>query len=169
MFYRFVQFYKAIHPKINPEEKTFVKKNLSPLQIKLFYRQSQVEQRHALDVANDLISQTISQLSISQTELTTLITAALLHDCGKSLFHIHIWQRIFIVLFFKMPFQMQKIICSKNNVFSRTIKLYKKHPHIGSHLAKKAGASSEITALIKYHHEPNSTLGLLLYNADNRN
>lgn len=165
MFYRFVQFYKAINPIITPDERTFVEATLSPLQTKLFYKQSQAEQRHALDVVMDLMSQS----SIPQNELCSLFIAALLHDCGKSLFKMHIWQRVFIVCFYKMPLPLRKVICSNKNIFSKTIKLYKRHPYWGSILAKKAGVNCEIIALIKNHHEPDSDLGILLYDADNRN
>ncbi|ADY56489.1 hypothetical protein Sgly_2200 [Syntrophobotulus glycolicus DSM 8271] len=164
MFYRVIQLYKAVFPKITPKEKAFVEEILSPSQTNLFYQQSPVEQRHALDVAGDLPAQ-----GLSEDEFHTLMTAALLHDCGKSLFHLYLWQRVFIVLFFHLPFSLQERICLKKNLLTKTIRIHKRHPIWGSFLARKTGATPEVQHLIKHHHKPKSNLGLLLYHADNRN
>lgn len=156
MFYRIKQFYKALFPSISPGEMEWVARTLSAPAFSLFCKQALPEQRHALDVTKSLLSE-IKTLVLSPDEYRNLITASLLHDCGKSLINLRLWQRILIVL--------------TNNWFchlSYTLNIAHKHAQWGELLAKEAGLNQQICLLIRQHHSPQTKLGKILQENDNK-
>ncbi|MDQ7096073.1 HD domain-containing protein [Desulfosporosinus sp. PR] len=164
MFYRIHQFAQAFFPRLHPSETLRATKILSPGARALFFRQSPAEQRHALSVAQSLM---IYQEILSSSEYLDLITAALLHDCGKSLVTIRLWQRVFIVLMQQMPDPLWIRAEKGPALWSAPLKVAKRHPLWGANLARKAGLNPRICLLIREHHTPGTRLGCLLHKADN--
>lgn len=164
MFYRVHQFFKAFFPRIKPSEIKWITDNLSPEACLLFLRQSRSEQRHALDVAQSILT---DNYALSYSGFHDLLTAALLHDCGKSLVSIRLWQRVFIVLMQKMPRTIWSRLESGHTVFALPLKIATQHAAWGACLAQQAGLNPEICLLIREHHTPTTELGRILERADN--
>jgi len=169
MFYRLHQLYHALFPKVDHTEYAWLHSILHSDALALFQRQTLTEQRHALDVAQDIEKQKESiACAFGEAQYQNLLQAALLHDCGKSLFKLHLWQRIFIVIIGYLPSQWQQILQKQSNIFGKTLLVYIQHPVWGKHFASQAGVNDQILNLIEKHHFPNSPLEILLYEADNR-
>ena len=86
--YRSRQVLHALRPRIDAEDLGFARQHLSPTELHLFDAMEKRDQRHALEVAGRLRAQGI--------EIEPLLTAALLHDCGKGA--VPVWLRIAQVL-----------------------------------------------------------------------
>jgi len=164
MFYRVHQFIKAIFPHLNSSEITWALDNLPPEAYPLFLKQSQSEQRHALDVAQSLMKE---QKSLTLSDFQNLLAAALLHDCGKSKVYNRLWHRVFIVLMQKMPHSMWSRLERSHTVFSVPLKTASQHAIWGGDLARGAGLDPAICLLIYEHHRPKTELGRILEGADN--
>lgn len=167
MFYRVRQFYDGLFPRISSKDLQLVHSYLSGALLHLFQTQSPADQRHALDVAIDLLQK---HDSLSPSQERSLIQAALLHDCGKIRYPIKIWQRVYIVLSAKLPQPAQEFLqgLTKYRSLSFPLILAQQHPQWGATLAAEAGLSKEAVELILNHHHPCSDAGELLYIADNR-
>jgi len=164
MYYRVNQFTHAFFPRIDSSEIKWAVNNLSPQACSLFFKQSQPEQRHALDVAKSLINY---QHDFTQADFQNLLTAALLHDCGKSVVSIRLWQRVFIVLMQKMPRPIWSYFEQGPAFLALPLKIATKHAIWGEALARKAGLDPNICHLIREHHTPQTDLGRILERADN--
>ena len=164
MFYRVHQFTHSFFPHIDSSEIKWARDNLTTEAYLLFLKQSRSEQRHALDVAQSIMN---NEHALSSSDLHNLLTAALLHDCGKSIVSIRLWQRIFIVLIKKMPKPIWSRLETSNTVFALPIKISTQHATWGECLAQKAGLNPEICLLIREHHTPKTQLGHILEKADN--
>ncbi len=169
MFYRFIQLWNALSPKIDNNEYAWVNSILQSNELELFFKQTLTEQRHAIDVALDINHQKHSiEQDLGETSFHHLIHAALLHDCGKSLFKLYLWQRVFIVVAGYLPYGIQDKLMKQRNILGKTLVIYKQHAAWGKRLASKAGICEEIQILIKKHHSPGNTSEYILYQADNR-
>ena len=165
MFYRINQFIRAIFSHIDPSDMNWALNHLSPEASELFLQQSQPEQRHAIDVAESIIK---AKYTLTFYDFQNLITAALLHDCGKSIVAIRLWHRVFIVLMHKMPQFFWSILERIHSIFAVPLKFDSRHAQWGGYLAKKAGLNSVVCILIHEHHTPTTELGRILEQADNK-
>lgn len=164
MFYRVRQFAHAFFPHINSTEVKWVTDSLSPAAGSLFFKQSLSEQRHAIAVAQSIMPY---KQSLSDCDFNNLLTAALLHDCGKSTVSIRLWHRVFIVLMQKMPQYIWSRLEASHSLFALPLQIATQHASWGERLAQKAGLNSEICLLIRQHHNPQTELGRILTSADN--
>jgi len=166
MFYRLHQFWLALFPHLQPEELTWLDSTLDQAALSLFYSQPIADQRHALDVAKSLAAH---KSSLNRDEYNLLLTAALLHDCGKSMANIHLWHRVFVVLMQNLPASVWVFLAKTPTPLASPLQMFSCHPAWGAELAAKAGLGPEICTLIQEHHCPSSRLGSLLFEADNAN
>lgn len=165
MIYRVLQFIRAMFPHIDPKDVEWALKQLSPEASNLFLQQSPPDQRHAIDVAKSIIK---ARSPISIDDFKNLVTAALLHDCGKSVIFLHLWHRVFIVLIQKTPNTLKERLENGHIIVSLPLKVDKRHALWGAQLTEQAGLNPEICQLIREHHNPKTDLGRLLEQADNK-
>lgn len=165
MIYRILQFAHTIFPHLNRQEVKWALKHLSPKASILFLQQSLADQRHAIDVTQSIIK---AKHPILIDDFKNLITAALLHDCGKSIVFIHLWERVFIVLIQITPHSLRSRIEHGLSRFSFPLKVDTRHALWGSYLAEQAGLNPEVCQLIRDHHKPRNNLGRFLEQADNK-
>lgn len=164
MFYRIVQFYRAFFPNVKSSEIKWVQENIPPETFALFLKQSPSEQRHSIDVAQSIIK---CKNQLVDSDYRTLQTAAIIHDCGKSLVRLRLWHRVFIVLMQKAPGTLWLQIEQSSTIFALPLKVATQHPLWGESLAQQAGIKPEVCLLIRTHHSPNTDLGRILEQADN--
>jgi putative nucleotidyltransferase with HDIG domain len=165
LFYRLRQIRQTYYPKLTAWEIAWVKTVLPPAAFALFWRQEQKEQRHAFDVAS-AIERSYPELSYEDQH--TLLTAALLHDCGKSLRPVLLWQRIFAVLAAFLPAGVRTALSRSKTPFSYPLRLAAEHPLWGAELAREAGLPDDCRRLIAEHHQPTTYLGRILQTEDDK-
>lgn len=169
VFYRLTQLYYAIIPRVKREEMSWLQEVLSEKELTLFRKQFLIEQRHALNVSQEILAQKSAiEQALGKTAFNDLLKTALLHDCGKSLIRLRLWQRVFIVIYQYLPNTIKDHISRQRNILSKTMVIYEQHPAWGSHLASKAGLSKEIQLLIENHHSPRNEIEKIIFEADSK-
>ena len=139
---------------------------LPPEQLALFRRMSTADQAHSLRVYQWLLAHGHQQ--------TDLLTAGLLHDCGKSAAHLAVWQRTLKVLLKKLaPDRWRKLSAPvPADDWRYPFYILAEHPQIGAQWAQEAGCSSLTCWLIANHEKdipsdhPNTPLLQALQQAD---
>lgn len=119
---------------------------LSPALMALFLRMQPGEQTHSLHVFKGL-----RQGGDAHPDL---LAAALLHDVGKSLHPLRLWERALIVLgkaFF--PRLAHRWGQAAPRGWRRAFVVAEHHPAWGAEMAARAGASPLTAALIRRHQE----------------
>ncbi len=147
--YRANQFWNAL-----PVHRKWVKTEallpyLSPTWIVLFRRMQPFEQAHAFKVFERLKSAGRSD--------PELLSAALLHDVGKILYPLSLFDRVVIVVgkyFFGERIKGWSL--GTPGRLSRPFVVAECHPEWGADLAAQAGASPRVTALIRSHQNRSS-------------
>ncbi len=120
---------------------------LSPPEMALFQRFSLKDQWHGLRV--------LRTLQAAGHTHPDLLTAALLHDVGKTAMPISIWERSLVVLTgWLLPRPAAAWGQSEPRGWRRPFAVRTQHPAWGAALAEAAGSSPLVVALIHRHQDP---------------
>lgn len=152
LLYRLRQFWHALEAQPDQEGLKLASSLLTPLQMALFGKLQYSEQAHALKV--------LTRLLMQGEEHPDLLAAALLHDCGKQLSPISSLQRAWIVIAQALfPAraeewgQVEQEMLAELPAWRRALAVAEQHPIWGAELARQAGASPLLQALISRHQE----------------
>ena len=169
--YRLGQFWRNMTaPPLSPEAMKEVTAVLTTEELALFSRFSFSEKQHSYRVLCTL-------RTAGQTE-QSLLTAALLHDVGKSCYSLKVWERSLAVLLAIMMPQRVKIWGQgEARGWRRPFVVKAQHPAWGSDMVAAAGGDPLTVALIRRHQEavpetpdsPEDQLLRLLQWADDQN
>ena len=148
--YRVRQFWRALSAQPDGRELAAAQAVLTPPQYALFRRMQPSEQAHSLGVLYQLHQQAIPPHELQ--------VAALLHDAGKCLAPLQLWERAWIVLAAAIaPGWAQR---QGSQPFQQAIPFWQRplvvacqHPEWGAKLAEEAGASALAVAVIRRHQE----------------
>jgi hypothetical protein len=145
--YRARQFFLALGAALGvapaPEAIALAEQILTPAQLALFRRMSRSEQAHSLIV--------LQKLTAQNERDPNLLTAALLHDVGKTLAPLRLWQRVIVVLgqtFFPRQARHWGEAPGKGPFVTAA-----QHPAWGAQLAAQAGCSPTIVQIILHHQD----------------
>jgi len=144
--YRARQFFLAIRANPTPDELHQVRAILNPKLMDLFLRLQPSEQVHSIQVMQKVQKQGYTQ--------PDLLTGALLHDAGKCLYPLRVWERVLIVLsraFF--PALANRWGSAMPKGWKRAFAVAQQHPIWGAELAAQAGANSTVVQLIRRHQD----------------
>ncbi len=168
--YRSRQFWKALFVRRARIPSESLLPYLTPAQLILFRRMQPSEQGHAYQI--------FKHLEISGQTNPDLLAAALLHDVGKILYPLSIFERAKSVLG-KRLFRgaAQRWAAGTPHGLRRPFVVAEQHAGWGADLASRAGATYLTVELIRHHHDlhlpqaGSRTEGLLaaLKAADNEN
>ncbi len=170
--YRARQFWSALGAtRLTASDLTPARAVLTAKQIALFTRLQASEQLHGLRV--------LQTLRVQGESHPDLMTAALLHDVGKSRLPLRLWERVAIVLGNKFfPERVKRWGSAAPRGWRRPFVVAACHPGWGAEMAREAGTSPLAVYLIREHQnelpaaEPDSLEGRLLsllQKADNQN
>ena len=145
---------------------------LNHQQMALFQQMSRSEQLHSLNVLCDVLTQ-------SQETPSSLAVSALLHDVGKSLYPLAIWQKSVAVIVRKVAPALY-VRWSEANPKSRWYRAFvvaEKHPIWSRELVESTGADGTTLWLVEHHadqlnqwdNHPNQHLLKRLKQADDSN
>jgi hypothetical protein len=144
--YRIDQFRRALHPLPNAAPLDAIRTHLNPAQLTLFLRMQPSEQMHAYSI--------FRQLQEGGHEQPELLMAALLHDVGKILYPLSIWERVAIVLGYKFfPRLARRWGEGTPRGFRRPFVVAARHPAWGADLVEKTVAAQGAIALIRHHQD----------------
>jgi len=152
LLYRARQFWLALGAQPDPNELSLAASLLTSAQMVLFSELQPTEQAHALNILSRLLDQ-------GETH-PDLLAAALLHDCGKQLSPLTPLERVWIVIAQKLfPLRardwgrVERELLVRVPRWRRSLVVAEQHPAWGAEMARQAGASPLLEALIRRHQE----------------
>lgn len=150
--YRVWQVWQALFARPDAEELQIARKILSPTLWDLFTTLQPGEQAHSLNILCEL-----QRLGESDSEL---LIAALLHDTGKSVRPLRLWERIWIVIhkrFFRSENSFQTTLAPEQVLdlpfWRQPLAVAAFHPAWGARMASERGASDLVVELIAAHQD----------------
>jgi predicted hydrolase (HD superfamily) len=119
---------------------------LSPPLLVLFQQMRRSEQQHSLNVLRTLRGWGYDN--------PALLTAALLHDVGKTRYPFYLWDRTIVVLVkAAVPSLAKKLGQGKPSGLQRPFAVSFQHPQWSAEMVKAADADPLATALIEAHQQ----------------
>ena len=156
--YRSRQFFGALRPRVDVEVRAEAFRLLSEPERQLFESMTPRDQQHCLAV--------YERLRVEGQDDRSLLVAALLHDAGKG--RIALWHRVaFVLLEAWAPGLLRRRATPSEGAGWREA-LYHclHHQELGAELARQAGSSEEVVALIRADHASSDERALALETAD---
>lgn len=145
--YRVKQVWWRLLAAMQPVPDEVLASILTPDLITLFRRMSHGDQTHSYRV--------MQQLQAMGHTHPDLLTAALLHDSGKSRYQYTIFDRVFVVVVKKLAPVCYETCGSKPvKTFRRAIPIAVQHPQWSAEDMAEAGASPLACTLARRHDEP---------------
>src|SRR5512140_2101779 len=142
VLYRVRQFVRTVSAPRNPPDLGELGALLTAEQQRLFATLAVVDQRHSLAVARALAAQ-------GQTD-PDLLRAALMHDIGKSLGRLALWERVAHVLLMHFaPRLVGRIGSAEKDGLGHGLYLLAHQAELGAQTAAQAGFSPEVVALVR--------------------
>jgi hypothetical protein len=152
ILYRTRQFWHGLRLTPAGSEIEHVRSVLNPAQFNLFFQLQPGEQSHSLAV--------FDKLSAAGECDPDLLVASLLHDTGKILYPLRLWERAWIVLGKALFPQLSKKWAvgdlkdlKKISFWKRAFVVAEQHPQWGADLAAPANSSSLAVSLIRRHQQ----------------
>lgn len=144
--HRVRQFGYALVKRATVEEIRAARELLSPSLFELFSQMPPAEQAH--------VCQVYAQLRAQGYDDPDLLTAALLHDVGKSRFPLRLWERVWAVLVQAFaPRLAADWRLGEPAGLKRALVVAYCHPGWGAQMAKEHGANKQVVAIIRRHQE----------------
>jgi putative nucleotidyltransferase with HDIG domain len=149
--YRTHQFLRTVWDKPSAADLQLALHHLPQSLETLFKHMDPADQAHSIRVCRSLLRQGHCD--------PDLLTAALLHDVGKSLVRPTVWERVLYVLANRIaPRQVLKWGKAEANGWKRAFVIARQHPHWGADLVRKHGASPAVVRLIRHHQDTDTAL-----------
>lgn len=143
--HRAQQFIHALSPRIETRLLRDATRVLEEGEFRLFLRMSAADQSHCLKV--------YALLRTEHGDDPELLRAALLHDVGKSLARLSVWDRVRVVLWDSRVFGFVARACGHRGENDFVV-AHKMHAHRGAALAHAGGSPERVVRLIRHHDSP---------------
>jgi len=144
--YRVGQFFKVLLSHPDETQLNKISQILEPDQFGLFKQLQNSEQVHAIHVM-----ELIEQEGYPDKDF---LKAALLHDIGKIVHPLKLWERVISVICrWINPDCLDDLEEADIRGWKRGLVITKKHPEWGADLISNSNASPELVEIIRKHHE----------------
>lgn len=132
---------------------------LNMSQLALFRQMPHLEQVHGVNVLRSALALPLPADADGRA-LDDLAVAALLHDCGKSIHRVRIWQKTLPVLVKATSPELFDKLSTRNpkNYLWRAFAVKAHHPQWGAEMAGHANTSARALWLIEHHQDTPETL-----------
>ncbi|MBN2556783.1 MAG: HD domain-containing protein [Anaerolineales bacterium] len=148
--YRASQFFQAVFCKPDHDQLREVLAILPAEMAALFQHLPSADQCHSIRVLN-----TLKKAGEQEPDL---LAAALMHDIGKSRFHLNMIERVIIVLAERyFPQQARRWGQGKPKGWKRCFVVAVQHPYWGADMVSSAGGNETLVGLIREHQTPAAT------------
>jgi hypothetical protein len=142
--YRARQLWNAYRAQPSKGDLQDVRAVLNPGEMGLFERMQPSEQAHSITVMRRLQAQNAVE--------PDLLVAALLHDIGKCLYPLSVWERVLIVLVGAVSSSLlERWGSGEPRGWRRSFVVARQHPRWGADMAAGQGASPLAVELIRQH------------------
>ncbi len=169
---RIRQGLRALLAPVAPLDFQLAQRHLTAQELEAFQRMSRAEQLHSLKVLRDILDQ-------NETAPTALAAAALLHDVGKSRYHLTVWQKTLSVLVNALVPQFAAGLGQDETIrfWRAPFALHAHHPKWSGEILRACGSDAAAIWLAEHHQEnaenyrdhPHHELLLRLQMADDAN
>lgn len=168
--YRFQQGLRALGAWFRRVDDDLARAHLTPALYSLYRQMRRSERQHSLRVLRDLLN--------ARHRDPDLLTAALLHDVGKSRLPFYLPEKVLVVLVKACaPHLYRRWGSGPARGWRRPFAVSIQHPAWGAEMVAGAGGSPQAVLLVGRHadppantaHDETAHLSALLYAADNRN
>lgn len=144
--YRAGQFLHLLTAKRKRDYRRLVYQILDPSMAALFFRMSDPDQSHSIRVFQTLVDR--------GEENSDLLSAALLHDVGKSLYPLRAWERSLVVVANRiLTTLVLKWGQDEPHGWRKPFVIALQHPKWGAALVRHEGGSETLVTLIRFHQE----------------
>jgi len=151
--YRITQFWNALRTRPASTDLEWALSKLSTAQIDLFTQLHRSEQVHSISVLKKIVQ---NEHANFDEDDQAIIVAALLHDVGKTLYPLAIWERVLVVLSKTLfPKQVRQWGRGQPTGWRRAFVIAEQHPEWGAQLVARTDASPLTVELIRLHQSPN--------------
>lgn len=146
-----VRFFSSLRPgRISEADRAWVASHLSDAEDDLFERMDRHDQRHSFEVARRVDS-TADVLGDDSLRCVVL-TAALLHDVGKSASGLGTFGRVVATLSGLVGGRAMAKLWAQRRGFTRKVGLYLNYGEIGADMLRLAGSDPLVVAWSTEHH-----------------
>ncbi|AWN22969.1 phosphohydrolase [Deinococcus irradiatisoli] len=129
---------RSVHEAQAQPDDQWAGAHLSPAERRLYLGMDARDREHACRVA-------LALLSAHPDAAPTLLAAALLHDCGKSVRPYRVHERVLVGL---VPFRLSRLL-PFGALYVRAA-----HPALGAALVRRGGGRERVAQLVGRHHAP---------------
>ena len=144
--YRARQFWHALRATPAPQDLDLARQVLSPVQMDLFLKLQPNEQVHSMRIYRQLYHRYPLEKD--------LLVAALLHDVGKTVYPLRLWERVWIVIARAiLPTKAIEWGQADPRGWKRPFAIAEQHAGWGADMAANAGASTTSVNLIRRHQQ----------------
>lgn len=152
--YRLKQGMRALTSFRHTPDLQMAARYLNLPQLTLFRSLPRMEQLHAINVLHSALDHKLNADDLRAVD--DLAVAALLHDCGKVLYPVRVWQKTLPVLVKKASPRLFRWMADQDpkNLMWRGFAVKANHPAWGAQLAAQAGTSERALWLIAHHQDP---------------
>lgn len=146
--HRFAQGAGALFAFARSPDLDLARRHLSPCEYKAFRLMSRSEQLHSLNVL-------LAALEADQAAPTSLRSAALLHDVGKSRCHLSTWQKTFAVIIEAIAPRLSRRLSEHETIsFWRAPFIVRRHHAKWSgEILRNCGSDADVIWLAERHQE----------------
>jgi len=152
--HRVRQFVGALRPRVTEADRAGAYAHLDEAQRRIFEAMTLRDQQHGIEV--------FRRVRASAAGDRALLTAALLHDCGKG--RVALWERVaFVVLNAAAPSLLRRVATAEGAPWRQALWRLLHHPELGAEAVAQAGGDPDVVRMIREQdaERPDARLALL--------